>query len=221
MTGKELAGVIDQTNLSPGVSTREITAFCEEAAKHSFASVCVLPVHVATAARVLRGTKTKVCTVLSFPLGEDTAEVKLFEAQDAMKKGATELDVVVNVGAVKGGDKATVMKELSGIVAAAHAQGSLVKVIIEMPLLSESQATEAAVWAEEAGADIVKTSTGFKGLKLRATTAEDVALLRRVLKPTTGVKAAGGVRTREDAEAMIRAGANRIGASSGVAITAS
>lgn len=218
MNRTELASMIDQTNLKPGVTTAEIAAFCKDAAENGFASVCILPVHIPTAAAVLRGTKTKVCTVISFPLGMDDPEVKLFESQDAIAKGAEELDVVVNVGAVKAGDRETVFGELAAICKLAHAHKAIVKVIIEMPLLTEEQSEQAARWAEEAGADIVKTSTGFKGLKIRSTVPGDIKLLKRVVKPGTGLKAAGGVRTTADALAMIREGATRIGASAGAAI---
>lgn len=210
-----LAGYIDQTNLKPGMSEEFIEDFCRKAAKNEFASVCILPALIPVAARVLKGTKTKVCTVISFPLGADLPAVKINETKDAIEKGAEEIDLVINVAAVKDNNRDVVMEELNGVVQESHKNGCLVKVIIEMPLLTKDEGVRAAKWVEEAGAEIVKTSTGFSALTKRATTVEDVELLKNVVADKTGIKAAGGIRTTEQALAMIEAGATRIGASSG------
>ncbi|MGD0622119.1 MAG: deoxyribose-phosphate aldolase [Thermacetogeniaceae bacterium] len=215
MTKGELARYIDQTNLKPGMTESFIEEFCRKAVEQGFASVCILPNMVPVAARVLKGTQTKVCTVISFPLGADVPSIKIAEADDAIAKGAEELDIVINVAALKSGKKEIVMEELDGVVKAAHDHGCIVKAIIETPLLTEDQIREAAMLAEESGADIVKTSTGFSPILKRSTTVEDVKLIRSVIKPETGVKAAGGIRTTADALAMIEAGATRVGASAG------
>jgi len=215
MTKDELARYIDQTNLKPGMTESFIEEFSKKAASQGFASVCILPNMVPVAARALKGTKTKVCTVISFPLGADVPSVKIAEAEDTMEKGAEEIDMVINVGALKSGRKEIVKEELDGVVKAAHRRGCIVKSIIETPLLTEAQIREAAMLAEESGVDIVKTSTGFGPILKRSTTVEDVRLIRSVIKAATGLKAAGGIRTTADALAMIEAGATRIGASSG------
>lgn len=215
MTESELAKYIDQTNLKPGMTESFIKEFCRKAADQRFASVCILPNMVPIAARVLNGTQTKVCTVISFPLGADVPSIKIAEADDAITKGAEELDLVINVAALKSGKTEIVKEELDGVVKAAHDKGCIVKAIIEAPLLTEDQIREVSRLAEESGVDIVKTSTGFSPILKRSTTVEDVKLIRSVIKPETGVKAAGGIRTTADALAMIEAGATRIGTSAG------
>lgn len=215
----DLAAYIDQTHLGLGTAEDEVAAFLREAVQLGFYAVCVLPNMVPLAERLTRGSATKVAAVVSFPLGADVPSIKAAEARSLVDLGADEIDMVISVSAARDGrgdeiesEVATVRQSLRG--------GQLLKTIIEMPLLTEEQAVAAALAAERGGAHIVKTSTGFKGLKLRATTAEDIRLLRSVLKPETGIKAAGGVRTTADAMAMIEAGATRLGASSGVAILA-
>lgn len=218
MDRNELARYIDQTTLKPGMTESFVTQFCEDAKKNHFASVCILPNMIETAAKVLNGSETKVCTVISFPLGCDAPEVKIFETEDALAKGAQEIDLVMNVSALKAGQYETVDAELTGVVAASHKEGAIVKLIIETPLLTEEQIVKACELAEKNGVDIVKTSTGFSAMLPRSTSVEDVKLIRRSVKPSTGVKAAGGIRTTADTLAMIEAGATRIGASAGEAI---
>lgn len=218
MTRRELAAVIDQTALGVGLSEEYICRFCEDARAEGFASVCILPNMVSAATRVLHGSATKVCTVISFPLGMDLPETKIFETRDALQKGAREIDLVLNVGALKSGDHSTLDRELSGVIDISHAAGVLVKVIIETPLLDERRIIEAALLCESRGADIVKTSTGYGPILPRSTSLEDVKLLRGVLKRETGIKAAGGIRTTRDALQMLAAGATRIGASCGLDI---
>lgn len=213
----DLAAYIDQTSLGLGTAREEVRSFVAQAVEWGFFAVCVLPNMVPTARRVTAGTRTRVAAVVSFPLGADVPSVKAAEARSLVDMGADEVDMVINVASAR----ATAYDAIADEVAAVRAtllDGQLLKVIIEVPLLTPEQATGAALAAERGGAHIVKTSTGFKGLKLRATTADDIRLLRSVLKPTTGIKASGGIRTTEDALAMIQAGATRIGTSSGVAI---
>lgn len=218
MTKSELAKYIDQTNLKPGMTEDFIEEFCRKAVEEGFASVCILPNMVPVAARILKGTKTKVCTVISFPLGADVPPVKIAEAEDAIAKGAEELDLVINVAALKSGRIDIVKEEIEGVARVAHDKNCIVKAIIETPLLTEDQIREVSQLAEEAGADIIKTSTGFNPILKRSTTVEDVKLIRSVVKPETGIKAAGGIRTTANALAMIEAGATRIGSSAGEAI---
>ena len=218
MTRKELAALIDQTALGSGLSEEYIRSFCREAMAEGFASVCILPNMVPAAAQVLSGSATKVCTVISFPLGMDLPETKIFETGDALQKGAQEIDLVLNVGAFKSGDYSALERELSGVIGAAHAAGALAKVIIETPLLTSRQIHEAALLCEGYGADIVKTSTGYRPILPRSTSVEDVKLLRSILRRETGIKAAGGIRSVQDALRMLAAGATRIGASCGVEI---
>lgn len=185
----------------------------EEATEHDFASVCVNPTWVAFAAQALKGTDVKVCTVIGFPLGANTPEVKAFEAEDAIQNGADEIDMVINIGALKSQDYELVEKDIRAVVEAA--KGTLVKVIIETCLLTDDEKVKACQIAQKAGADFVKTSTGFS---IGGATVADVALMRKTVGPNMGVKASGGARSYEDALAFIKAGATRIGASSGVAI---
>jgi deoxyribose-phosphate aldolase len=210
-----LAKMIDHTLLKPDATQEQIAQLCFEARKHGFASVCINPTWVELCAKLLEGSSVKVCTVIGFPLGATSPEVKAFETQVALEHGATEIDMVINVGALKARDLDLVAKDIRGVVTAAHTKRAIVKVIIEAILLTDEEKTIACLLSKEAGADYVKTSTGFAS---GGATAKDVALMRRVVGPDMGVKAAGGVRTYEDAENMIKAGATRIGASAGVKI---
>jgi deoxyribose-phosphate aldolase len=210
-----IAKLIDHTLLKPDATPDQIAQLCAEARQHGFASVCVNPAHVAQAASLLRGSDVKVCTVIGFPLGATLPEVKVFEALDAIHKGANEIDMVINIGALKARDYTLVARDIQGVVQACHERGALTKVIIEAALLTDEEKTAACLLAKEAGADYVKTSTGFGP---GGATAEDVELMRRAVGPGMGVKAAGGIRTLEEAERMVRAGATRIGASAGVRI---
>ena len=210
-----LAKYIDHTLLKPDATQQEIAQLCFEARKHGFASVCVNPTWVSLCAQLLQGSPVKVCTVIGFPLGATSSETKAFETETAIKQGATEIDMVINIGALKARDLETVARDIRGVVNAAHAHGIIVKVIIETVLLNDEEKTLACLTSKEAGADFVKTSTGFAG---GGATVHDVALMRKTVGPQMGVKASGGVRTYEDAESMIKAGATRIGASAGVKI---
>lgn len=210
-----LAGMIDHTLLKPDATPDQIAQLCFEARKYGFASVCINPAWVPLSAQLLQGSPVKVCTVIGFPLGATAPEVKAFETQNAIDHGATEIDMVINIGALKARDLDLVAKDIRGVVNTAHARGPIVKVIIEAVLLTDEEKTIACLIAKEAGADFVKTSTGFAS---GGATVHDVALMRRVVGPEMGVKAAGGVRTYEDAEKMVEAGATRIGASAGVKI---
>lgn len=210
-----LAGMIDHTLLKPDATSDKIAQLCFEARKYHFASVCVNPTHVRLCADLLRGSDVKVCTVIGFPLGATSAEVKAFETRNALDNGATEIDMVINIGALKAGESELVAKDIRGVVETAHAAGALVKVIIETALLTDEEKVIACLLAKEAGADYVKTSTGFSG---GGATVHDIALMRKTVGPTIGVKASGGIYTHEDAEALVAAGATRIGASAGVKI---
>lgn len=210
-----LAKMIDHTLLKPDATPDQIAQLCYEARKYGFASVCVNPTHVSLCADLLRGSPVKVCTVIGFPLGASDPEVKAFETQTAINRGATEIDMVTNIGALKARDYQLVARDIRGVVQVAHAAGALVKVILETVLLDDEEKVAACLLAKEAGADFVKTSTGFSG---GGATVEDVALMRRAVGPEMGVKAAGGVKTLSDAEQLVEAGATRIGASAGVKI---
>ncbi|NPV75724.1 MAG: deoxyribose-phosphate aldolase [Anaerolineae bacterium] len=210
-----LAGMIDHTLLKPDATPDQIAQLCFEARKYKFASVCINPAWVPLCAELLKGTSVKVCTVIGFPLGATAPEVKTFEATNAINQGATEIDMVINIGALKARDLDLVAKDIRGVVVASHSRNVLVKVIIETALLTDEEKVIACLLSKEAGADFVKTSTGFSG---GGATVKDIALMRRVVGPEMGVKASGGVRTYEDAESMIKAGATRIGASAGVKI---
>jgi deoxyribose-phosphate aldolase len=210
-----LAKMIDHTLLKPDATQEQIAQLCFEARKHGFASVCINPTWVELCARLLQGSTVKVCTVIGFPLGATAPEVKAFETQVALEHGATEIDMVINVGALKARDLDLVARDIRGVVTTAHAGRAIVKVIIEAILLTDEEKTIACLLSKEAGADYVKTSTGFAS---GGATVHDVALMRKVVGPEMGIKAAGGVRTYEDAENMIKAGATRIGASAGVKI---
>jgi deoxyribose-phosphate aldolase len=212
---QQLAAMIDHTLLKPEATPDQIAQLCFEARKYGFASVCINPAHVKLAAELLKGSPAKVCTVVGFPLGATPPEVKAYEAQKAMDDGATEVDMVINIGAVKARDYETAARDVRAVVRVCQARGVLVKVIIEAALLEEEEKVAACLIAKAAGADFVKTSTGFGP---GGATVADVALMRRVVGPETGVKAAGGIRTLADAEQMAAAGATRIGASAGVKI---
>ena len=212
---RQVARYIDHTLLKPEATRDEILKVCEEAAAYGFASVCINPTWVREAACALRGTGVKVCTVIGFPLGANTADVKAYESRRAIFDGARELDMVINIGALKSGASDLVLRDISGVVEAAGEAGCITKVIIETALLTDDEKVRACLFARDAGADFVKTSTGFS--KAGATVA-DVALMRRTVGGEMGVKAAGGVRDLKQAQEMIRAGATRIGASVGVRI---
>lgn len=201
---------IDHTILKPEASEAQVIALCEEAKEYDFASVCVNPTHVALCARLLANTDVKVCTVIGFPLGANTAEVKGFETRNAVENGATEIDMVINVGALKDKKYDIVFNDIKAVVD--NAGGNLVKVIFETCLLTSEEIVKACELSVSAGADYVKTSTGFGKY---GATVEDVALMRKTVGPNIGVKASGGVRTREDMLKMIEAGASRIGTSAG------
>lgn len=204
---------IDHTLLKPDASQEQIETLIEEAKKYDFASVCVNPTWVNFAAQSLKGTDVKVCTVIGFPLGANTPELKAFETSDAIQNGANEVDMVINIGALKSRNFDLVERDIRAVVEAA--KGTLVKVIIETCLLTDDEKVKACQIAQKAGADFVKTSTGFS---TGGATVADVALMRKTVGPDMGVKASGGARSYEDALAFIKAGATRIGASSGVAI---
>lgn len=210
---EKLAAMIDHTALKPDTKKKQIEKLCEEAEKYQFASVCVNPCWVRTASEFLNASNVKVCTVVGFPLGASTVETKVFETKNAITNGAREIDMVINIGALKSGDHETVLYDIEAVVEAAG--DILTKVIIETALLSEDEKKIACELAVKAGADFVKTSTGFAsgGAKV-----EDIALMRKVVGPNLGVKASGGVKDRKAADAMVEAGATRIGASSGVEI---
>ena len=214
-TARDWAGMIDHTLLKPEATDEDIRRLCREAAEHRFASVCVNPAWVRAAACNLQGAGVPVCTVVGFPLGATLPDVKAYETRRAILEGAREIDMVVNVGALKSGDDCLVEYDVRQVVEAAHEYGVLVKVIIEAALLTDEEKVRACLAAKRAGADFVKTSTGFaKG----GATVADVALMRQTVGPEMGVKAAGGVKGIDDARAMLAAGATRIGASVGVKI---
>lgn len=204
---------IDHTLLKQDASLTQIDQLLAEAKEYDFASVCVNPTWVARAAEVLKGSDVKVCTVVGFPLGANTPAVKDFETKDAVANGADEIDMVINVGALKSGNLELVEEDIRAVVEASG--DKLVKVIIEACLLTDSEKVMACQLAQKAGADFVKTSTGFS---TGGATVADVALMRQTVGPDMGVKAAGGARSYEDAVAFVEAGATRIGTSSGVAI---
>ena len=211
----DLAKYIDHTLLRPDATAEEIDVLCTEAVDNGFASVCINPYWVKRSADNLRGSDVKVCTVIGFPLGAMTSDVKAAETRKALRDGAREVDMVINVGALKSGQNDVVLKDIERVVDAAHEVGALTKVILETALLTDEEKVIASSLAKRARADFVKTSTGFSG---GGATVYDVALMRETVGPDMGVKASGGVRTLEDAEDMIAAGATRIGASAGVQI---
>ncbi|HFI0517917.1 TPA: deoxyribose-phosphate aldolase [Streptococcus suis] len=204
---------IDHTILKPETTKEQVEKILSEAKEYDFASVCVNPTWVSLAAESLKDSDVKVCTVIGFPLGANTSAVKAFETKDAIANGADEIDMVINVGALKSGNDALVLDDIKAVVDASG--DKLVKVIIETCLLTDDEKVRACQLSKEAGADYVKTSTGFS---TGGATVADVALMRKTVGPDMGVKASGGARSYEDAIAFIEAGASRIGASSGVAI---
>ncbi len=210
-----VAALIDHTLLKPDATHLEIDRLCHEAIEYGFATVCVNPWYVPLAARLLRGSMVKVCTVVGFPLGATLPKIKAHEAEEAIKLGAQEIDVVQNVGALKSGQNERVEVDLRGVVEISHRAGAICKVILETVLLNREEKVRGALLAKRAGADFVKTSTGFAS---GGATAEDVALLRETVGGEIGTKAAGGIRSLDDLRAMVAAGATRIGTSSGVKI---
>lgn len=211
-----IAKCIDHTVLKPQTTEAAVRKLCAEAAQYGFASVCVNPCWVALCADLLKDTEVDVCTVIGFPLGANTSAVKAFEAAEAIRQGATEVDMVLNVGALKDGNADLVRADIAAVVEAARGK-ALVKVILETCLLTDEEKRIACRLAKEAGADYVKTSTGFS---IGGATEADIALMRAEVGPEMGVKASGGIRDYATAQAMIRAGASRIGASAGVQIVA-
>ncbi|WP_285320078.1 deoxyribose-phosphate aldolase [Pseudarthrobacter sp. lyk4-40-TYG-27] len=210
-----IASYIDHTLLKPEASEAEVLKVCAEAAEYGFKSVCVNPVWVKTVTTALKGSGVLTCSVVGFPLGATPTDVKSFEARGAVLDGADEVDMVINIAAARAGDKGALADDIAAVAETVHAGGAILKVIIETALLTDEQKVLACQAAVEAGADFVKTSTGFNG---GGATVEDVALMRKAVGPNVGVKASGGVRSLADAQAMITAGATRIGASSGIAI---
>ena len=210
-----VAGMIDHTLLKPDATRRDVEVLCEEAARYEFATVCINPSWVASAARLLRGTRVKVCSVVGFPLGATTSDTKHFETRRAIFDGACEIDMVINVGALKSGDLRYVERDIEAVTVPCREASAVSKVIIEAALLTDDEKVAACTIAKAAGADFVKTSTGFGP---GGATAHDVALMRRVVGEEMGVKAAGGVKDLEALKEMVAAGATRIGASAGVRI---
>lgn len=214
--GKELAKYIDHTQLKPDTTAEKMQQVVEEARKYQFASVCVNPYWVPYCYEQLRETDVKVCTVIGFPLGATTTETKVFETKQAIQNGATEVDMVINIGELKSNHDQIVKQDIEAVVSAAKGK-ALVKVIIETALLNHDEKVRACNLAKSAGADFVKTSTGFSG---GGATIEDIQLMRETVGTEMGVKASGGVRDAKATKAMISAGATRIGASAGVDIIA-
>ncbi len=214
MNTEEMLKHVDHTLLLQGATWAEIKKICEDAVKYHTASVCI-PASYVKQAKEYMGDRMNICTVIGFPLGATSAEVKAFETRNALDNGATEIDMVINIGALKAGENALVARDIRGVVEVAHAAMALVKVIIETSLLTDEEKVIACLLAKESGADYVKTSTGFSG---GGATVHDIALMRRAVGPGLGVKASGGIHTHEEAEALVAAGATRIGASAGVKI---
>ncbi len=210
-----VACLIDHTLLKPDASREDIRKLCQEAARFGFASVCVNPWNVAQAAELLRESSVRVCTVVGFPLGATLPQVKIYEAEQAIMLGAQEIDMVENVGALKSGLDDVVEQDIRGVAEACHRSGAICKVILETSLLTNEEKVRASVAAKKAGADFVKTSTGFS---TGGATAEDVALMRAAVGAGMGIKASGGIRSFEDVKKMVSAGATRIGASASVKI---
>lgn len=217
MANSDIARLIDHTLLKPEATSDKIVNLCSEAREHGFASVCVNPFWVPVAVQELVGSAVKTCTVAGFPLGANTTAAKIFEAGKALRSGAQEIDMVINIGALLSGDFAAVLADIRGIVEESHGAGAIVKVILETCLLTNEQKVTACKLAVEGGADFVKTSTGFS---TGGATLEDIALMRKTVGPTVGVKASGGIRSFADVMKMVEVGATRIGTSSGVAIVA-
>lgn len=214
MATTNIAALIDHTLLKPEVTKQQIEVLCQEAKEYQFASVCVNPTWVSTAATLLQGSGVMVCTVIGFPLGATTSETKAFETKNAIENGANEVDMVINIGALKDHNDELVEKDIRAVVDSAKGKAHT-KVIIETSLLTQEEKIRACELSLKAGADFVKTSTGFS---TGGATVEDIALMRKTVGPDIGVKASGGVRSTEDVKKMIEAGATRIGASSSIAI---
>ncbi len=214
MNKKEVAALIDHTLLKAEATREMIEKLCQEAGQYIFASVCVNPYWVSLCTELLKGTEVKVCTVIGFPLGANSSDTKAFETKKAIEDGATEIDMVINIGALKSGDYETVENDIRAVTDAASGK-ALVKVIIETSLLTEEEKVKACQLSIKAGADFVKTSTGFS---TGGATIEDIALMRKTVGPEMGVKASGGVRDAASVQELVMAGATRIGASSGIAI---
>ncbi len=210
MTPEELAAVIDHTLLQPTATVADIERLCAEAVQWGCASVCVLPYYVPLAYRLLRGTSVTVCTVVGFPFGATSRRAKLIEAEEAVMSGAREIDMVLNLAALLNGEEGEVERDIAAIAAVVHRRSGLLKVILECGLLTEAQQYRAAQLAAQAGADFVKTSTGFLS---RGATVEDVRRLRDVLPASVRIKASGGIRTYDQARALLEAGASRLGTS--------
>ncbi|MBC6004036.1 MAG: deoxyribose-phosphate aldolase [Paeniclostridium sordellii] len=210
-----IAKMIDHTILKAFATKEDVKVLCKEAKEYNFFSVCINPANIELAKKELEGSDVKVCTVIGFPLGANTSEVKAFETKDAIKKGADEVDMVINIGALKDKNYDYVLNDIKAVVDAADKK-ALVKVIIETCYLTDEEKKIACELSVKAGADFVKTSTGFG---TGGSTPEDIKLMREVVGPNIGVKASGGVRNQEDAKAVIEAGCSRIGASASVAIT--
>jgi deoxyribose-phosphate aldolase len=217
MSHSDIARLIDHTLLKPEATADKIAKLCAEARENSFASVCVNPYWVGVAEKELAGSVVSVCTVVGFPLGANTTATKVFETGKALASGAQEIDMVINVGALVGGENSAVLHDIRAVVEESHAAKAIVKVILETCLLNEEQKITACKLCVDAGADFVKTSTGFS---TGGATVEDIALMRKIVGPALGVKASGGVRSYADVMKMVDAGATRIGTSSGVAIVA-
>ena len=210
-----VAGMIDHTLLKPVATRDQVLQLCDEARQHHFISVCVNSTWVETCFDRLQGSGVKVCAVIGFPLGATTPETKVYESEQCLLRGATELDMVINIGALKGGQHDLVEQDIRGVADACRRAGALSKVIIEAGLLTDDEKVRACELSKAAGADYVKTSTGFGA---GGATVEDVTLMRRTVGPSMGVKASGGVGSLQDAQNMIQAGASRIGASAGIKI---
>jgi deoxyribose-phosphate aldolase len=210
-----IAALIDHTILKADATREDVVKVCREARQYMFASVCVNPYWVPVVRSELAGTPVKVCTVVGFPLGATSTDAKVCETAGAIRAGAQEIDMVINVGALRSGDTEAVRSDIQSVVKAAHAGGAIVKVILETALLNDEQKTLASQLCKQAGADFVKTSTGFS---TAGATVHDIALMRAAVGPAMGVKASGGIRTLEDVKAMTAAGATRIGASASVKI---
>lgn len=214
MDKQQLASMIDHTILKADATRESVEKICKEALEYKFASVCINPANIELAAEMLKGSEVKVCTVIGFPLGANTSEVKAFETKDAIAKGADEVDMVINIGRLKDKDYEYVKNDIKAVVEAAKGK-ALTKVIIETCLLTDEEKVKACELSKEAGADFVKTSTGFS---TGGATPEDIKLMGETVGPDMGVKASGGVRSFEDAKAVIENGATRIGASSSITI---
>jgi len=218
LTKQEIAALIDHTLLRPDASSQDIRNLCQEARRYGFASVCVNPYWVPLAAGELAGSQVKVCSVVGFPLGANSTSIKAAETESAVRDGAREIDMVLNVGELRGGGRELVQRDMEAVVKVAHQGGAIVKVILETALLDDAQKRAGCAAAKAAGAEFVKTSTGFSNA---GATPQDVALMREAVGPQMGVKASGGVRTLDDLKKMVAAGATRIGTSSGVKIVES